>query len=308
MLVQFHKMHGLGNDFILIDNRHQQFKTNPVLLRQLANRHTGIGCDQFLILEAPTSDTAYLNFRIFNADGSEAEQCGNGMRCITLFLGLQGEISSTDFTINGAAGDIICRWRMDDPINQASINMGEPKLSAAEIPMDCNYLQALDNGRWRLESDKLKIQFSAVSMGNPHAIVLADEHPDLSLEQLSALLSQHPAFPSGVNIGLVENYSANSVQLRVFERGSGLTQACGSGACAAMAALRLTGKIDHSVSVHQPGGELVVNWYGSEDVSVSERNLEGNLAHTNRSNNNDLWMTGPASYVFKGEFRDEYKR
>ncbi|MBE9548120.1 MAG: diaminopimelate epimerase [Proteobacteria bacterium] len=306
MAIQFHKMHGLGNDFVLIDNRQQQFKPDTKLLTGLANRHTGIGCDQFLILEAPALPSAYLNFRIFNADGSEAEQCGNGMRCITQYLGMQGEISTAEFIINGIAGPVVCRWQPDGELNQVAINMGEPVFQSADIPLETHHLQALGNSNWHLQIGDIKLKLSAVSMGNPHIVLLAEDQPGVSLEMLANLLSEHPAFPAGVNIGLVENFSFKEINLTVFERGSGPTRACGSGACAAMAALRLAGKIDRRVTVRQPGGELVIEWDGIRETSEVESSPCGGLAIVSDADDNALWMTGLASYVFKGEFRDEH--
>lgn len=299
-------MHGLGNDFILIDNRQQSFKPTTEQLQQLANRHTGIGCDQILILEASSRQSAYLDFLIFNADGSEAEQCGNGMRCITHYLGLMGEISRKEFSINGIAGPIFCRWQPAGLDNQVAINMGQPTFESAEIPLDIRQLKPLENSRWELQAGDISLQFTGVSMGNPHAVLIAEEQVVINLETLANLLSQHPAFPAGVNIGLIENYTPSKITLSVFERGSGPTRACGSGACAAMAALRLAGKVNRRVTVCQPGGELVIEWCGLRDKSDTESNLDsgGFLSETD---NNELWMTGPASYIFKGEFRDEYK-
>lgn len=301
MAIQFHKMHGLGNDFILIDNRRQPFKVSPGQLKTLANRHTGIGCDQFLILESPADTSAYLNFRIFNADGREAEQCGNGMRCITHFLGLQGEISNEEIAIQGIAGQVVCRWQPDGLKNQAAINMGEPVFQAASIPLETSHLQALGNSHWQLQAGDISLKFTAVSMGNPHIVLLAEDQPEASLLMLANLLSEHPAFPAGVNIGLVENFSSDKIKLSVFERGSGPTRACGSGACAAMAALRLARKIDRRVTVSQPGGELVIEWDGLKETSEVESSPCGSLSNLS-ADSNKLWMTGPASYVFKGEF------
>jgi len=306
MDIVFHKMHGLGNDFILIDNRQQSFKPNTEQLQQLANRHTGIGCDQFLILEAASQPSAYLDFRIYNADGTEAEQCGNGMRCITHYLGMNGEISNEEFSINGIAGPVSCRWQPTGVAGQVAINMGQPIFEPADIPLDISQLKSLGNFRWQLQASDINLPFTGVSMGNPHIVFMAEDQAAVSLEVLANSLSDHPAFPTGVNIGLIESYSTSKITLSVFERGSGPTLACGSGACAAMAALRLAGKIDHRVTVCQPGGELVIEWCGLTDKSDIDNspNSERLLSETDSK---ALWMTGPASYSFKGEFKDEYK-
>ncbi|MCF6225850.1 MAG: diaminopimelate epimerase [Xanthomonadales bacterium] len=306
MNIVFHKMHGLGNDFILIDNRRQSFKPSTEQLQQLANRHTGIGCDQFLILETASQPSAHLDFRIYNADGTEAEQCGNGMRCITHYLGMNGEISKQEFSINGIAGPVSCRWQPTGVAGQAAINMGQPIFESADIPLDIRQLKSLGNSRWQLQASDINLPFTGVSMGNPHIIFIAEDQAGISLEVLANSLSNHPAFPAGVNIGLIESYSASKIALSVFERGSGPTLACGSGACAAMAALRLAGKIDHRVTVYQPGGELVIEWCGLRSKSDA-KSSQGESCFLSQTDNNELWMTGPASYTFKGEFRDEYK-
>lgn len=299
-------MHGLGNDFVLIDNRQQSFKPTTQQLQELANRHTGIGCDQFLILEAASQQSVYLDFRIFNADGGEAEQCGNGMRCITLYLGMKEEISTNEFIINGIAGPVSCRWQPAGLANHVAINMGQPNFEPADIPLDISQLKSLGNSRWQLQSDNISLQFTAVSMGNPHIVLIADDHAGINLEMLANLLSSHAAFPDGVNIGLVESYTQDKINLSVYERGSGPTRACGSGACAAMAALRLAGKTNRRVTVCQPGGELVIEWKGLRDKSGTESKLDSEVL-SSQTDNNKLWMTGPASYIFKGAFRDEYK-
>ncbi|MCF6262342.1 MAG: diaminopimelate epimerase [Xanthomonadales bacterium] len=304
----FHKMHGLGNNFILIDNRQQSFKPRTEQLQQLANRHTGIGCDQFLILEAASLPSAYLDFRIYNADGTEAEQCGNGMRCITHYLGMNGEISNEEFSIHGIAGPVSCRWQPKGVAGQVAINMGRPIFEPTEIPLDTRQLKSLANSRWQLQAGDINLPFTGVSMGNPHAVFIAEDQAAISLEALANSLSNHPAFPAGVNISLIENYSASKITLSVFERGSGPTRACGSGACAAMAALRRAGKINHRVTVCQPGGDLVIEWCGLREKSDSDTSQNSeNERLLSETDNNELWMTGPASYIYKGEFRDEYK-
>ncbi len=299
MKLKFHKMHGLGNDFILIDNREQSFQADSGKIKYLADRRTGIGCDQVLLLNPPELASNHLDFRIFNADGSEAEQCGNGMRCITLYLAMSGEIDTQNLQIAGIAGVVDICWQQQGTAMQASINMGQPSFSAAQIPLATEHLESLGDAFWQLDLNQLKLQFYAVSMGNPHIVILAQDHPGITLEELSQELENHPAFPAGINIGLIESYTQKQIVLQVYERGSGKTLACGSGACAAMAALRRAGKVAQQVTISQPGGDLSVDWPGLQPQS--EQLI---LAQTGRSGNNGLWMSGPAAYVFQGETDD----
>lgn len=292
MSLKFHKMHGLGNDFILIDNRSQNFKPETNLIQCMADRHKGIGCDQLLLLNPPEQDDSYLNFRIFNADGSEAEQCGNGMRCIALYLAISGELNDNCLQIAGLAGPVEICWQPH--ISKAKINMGQPVFAPEQIPLDTNKVVAVDDFLWQLDLADTQLQFYAVSIGNPHIIILAEDYPGKTLEFLAQKLTEHPAFPAGVNIGLVESYSREQIVLQVHERGSGQTQACGSGACAAMAVLRQAGKVEQLVTVIQGGGKLDIEWPAEKLM----------LAQTGRSSNNDLWMSGPAAYIFQGETDD----
>ena len=298
-MIKFHKMHGLGNDFVLIDNRQQNFLPEPKRIRQLANRRTGIGCDQVLLLNSPELASSHLDFRIFNADGSEAEQCGNGMRCIAMYLARTGEINQQCLQISGCAGPVEICWQQNGTAARAKVNMGQPIFAAAQIPMDTSQLRALDNSLWQLELADLTLNFYAVSMGNPHLVVLAEEHPGITLETMANKLAAHPAFPGGVNIGLIKSFNRTQITLQVHERGSGQTRACGSGACAAMAALRQAGKVDSSVTIYQAGGELNTEW-----PAIDSPDQQLKLAPTGRNSNNDLWMSGPAAYVFQGETDD----
>ncbi len=292
MSLKFHKMHGLGNDFILIDNRSQNFKAEANLIQRMADRHSGIGCDQLLLLNPPEHSENHLDFRVFNADGSEAEQCGNGMRCIAMYLAMSGELSDESVQIAGTAGPVEICWQQQN--SRARINMGEPQFNPEQIPLNTDKLASADDFLWKLELADMQLQFYAVSIGNPHIVILAEDNPGITLEFLAQELTENLAFPAGVNIGLVETYSRTQIVLQVHERGSGQTQACGSGACAAMAALRQAGKVEQQVTVIQAGGKLDIDWPADKLM----------LAQSGRNGNNDLWMSGPAAYIFQGETDD----
>ena len=272
MAVTFHKMHGLGNDFILLDLRHQEFAINQDVATQLANRHTGIGCDQILILRKPANDQQLASFEIWNADGSRAEQCGNGVRCLGLYLFQRLEAPAGQFVLGGPAG-IVKIECLDD--GQVRVDMGQPAFEAHRVPV---LLEAID-GWYPLEIDQTHYRLGAASMGNPHALMLVDDINTTDVTRLGAAISQHPAFPQGCNAGFAEIVDRGNIRLRVFERGAAETRACGSGACAAMSILRRADLVDQTVNVTQAGGNLIITWTGGEKPVI---------------------MTGPATHVFKG--------
>jgi len=273
----FHKMHGAGNDFILIDLRKQQLVLTPELARTMADRHLGIGCDQLLIVYEPLDPTNIARYEILNSDGSHAGQCGNGARCIALYLGMTGEIGDDTFALESPSGLIhIDRC----PDGEFEIDMGEPNFEPGVIPVN---LRA-ENGRFQLDSDQGPMEFGAVSMGNPHALLEVDDIANAGLDTTGAWLSQHEIFPRGCNVGFAEIQDRNNIRLRVYERGSGETLACGSGACAAVAILRRENRLAHEVNVLLPGGHLVIKWPG-----IGSR----------------IRMKGPATHVFRGTVSHE---
>lgn len=272
MSVSFHKMHGLGNDFILLDLRQQEFTINQNVAKQLANRHTGIGCDQILILRKPADDRQLASFEIWNADGSRAEQCGNGVRCLGLYLFQRSEAPAGQFLLGGPAG-IVKIECLDD--GQVRVDMGQPAFEAHKVPV---LLESID-GWYPLEIDQKHYRLGAASMGNPHALMVVDDIDTTDVTRLGAAISQHPAFPQGCNAGFAEIVNRGRIRLRVFERGAAETRACGSGACAAMSILRKADLVEQTVNVTQAGGNLIITWTGGEKPVI---------------------MTGPATHVFKG--------
>jgi diaminopimelate epimerase len=272
MAITFHKMHGLGNDFILLDLRQQDFVINSNVAVQLANRHTGIGCDQVLVLRKPLNDQQLASFEIWNADGSSAEQCGNGVRCLGLYLKQRGQAPTGRFLLGGPAG-IVKIECLDD--NQVRVDMGQPAFEARRVPV---LLEPVD-GWYPLEIDQRHYRLGAVSMGNPHALMLVDNINTAEVARLGATISLHSAFPQGCNAGFAQIMDRDNIRLRVFERGAAETRACGSGACAAMSILRKADLVNQTISVTQAGGSLIISWSGK---------------------NKPVIMTGPATYVFEG--------
>lgn len=272
MAVTFHKMHGLGNDFVLLDLRHQDFQINAGVAAQLAERHTGIGCDQVLVLREPATGLQTASFEIWNSDGSRAEQCGNGVRCIGLYLQMTSESQTRQFLLGGPAGEVQVNC-LDE--GQIQADMGKPVFEAESIPVN---LETVD-GWYTLEIDQQQCQLGAVSMGNPHALMVVNSVENTDISHLGAIISTHPAFPEGCNAGFVEIMDRSNIRLRVFERGAAETRACGSGACAAMSILRRAGLLEKTVNVTQAGGILIIDWTGGNDPVV---------------------MTGPATHVFEG--------
>lgn len=273
MPVTFHKMHGLGNDFILLDLRCQEFRLDANIVRGLAARHTGIGCDQVLILGQPHNDSQLASFEVWNADGSRAEQCGNGVRCMGLYLQMHSQTQLGRFSLGGPAGAVHLECLADGMVQ---VDMGRPLFEAQQIPV---MLEAV-NGWYPLEIDGRQYRLGAASMGNPHALMVVDDLERTDVARLGAAISTHPAFPDGCNAGFVQIIDRENIRLRVFERGAGETLACGSGACAAVSILRRAGLVEKTVHVTQAGGALIITWTGGEKPVI---------------------MKGAATHVFEGK-------
>lgn len=274
VIIEFTKMHGLGNDFVVIDAIHQTLNLQPEQIRQLAHRRHGVGCDQVLLVESATPQSPCdFRYRIFNADGREVEQCGNGARCFALFVREQGLTDKTAIMVETAAGQIELRMEED---GQVTVDMGPPYLEPWQIPFDAPIART----SYPLEVDGHTYTIGAVSMGNPHAILHVDDVALAPVAQLGPLIERHLRFPRQVNVGFMQILSAEEIRLRVFERGVGETQACGSGACAAVVSARLQGLLADKVVVELLGGRLTVAWSGEPAAHVV--------------------MTGPATSVFKG--------
>lgn len=272
MVITFTKMHGLGNDFVVIDAISQTVSLTPEQIRRLAHRHLGVGCDQVLVVERPHHAAADFRYRIFNADGSEVEQCGNGARCFVHFVREHGLTDKREITVETAGGIIRPRIEAD---GRVTVNMGVPRFAPQEIPFEAE-APAL---RYKLAVGGIAATIGAVSMGNPHAVMqVADVH-SAPVAELGPLIENHPRFPKRVNAGFMEVVAPDHIRLRVYERGAGETLACGTGACAAVAVGRRWGLLEETVKVDLPGGDLTIRWQGD---------------------NNPLWMTGPAVRVFEG--------
>jgi len=272
MMISFAKMHGLGNDFMVVDTISQNVFFNESQIRKLANRNKGIGFDQLLIIEPPPQPDVDFHYRVFNADGSEVGQCGNGVRCLAIFvrqMGLTWKQKIRVSTINGIMDLQLMRNGL------VSVDMGVPQLEPKKIPLDIEQ-QAV---RYQIELKEQNLSFGSVSMGNPHCVLSVDDVKAASVESLGTEINEHHLFPEGVNVGFMQIVSDTEVRLRVFERGSGETLACGSGACASMVVGRLQNKLQQKVKVFLPGGHLHIDWAG-----------EGQ----------SLKMIGPAEFVYHG--------
>ncbi len=282
----FTKMHGIGNDFIVFDEASApDGLPNTTQWRQLANRHTGIGFDQALVISAPRRPGTDLYYTIVNADGSEVEQCGNGARCVAEWLRLQGRTGSAGRLAMDSAGGIV-NARLEHP-GLVSLDMGEPRFDPASLPFlappRAGGAGVAAPGRehfHRLDVGGRDVEFAVASIGNPHAVLFVEDVAHALVAELGAAFQVVPAFPRRVNVGFLQIVDATHVKLRVFERGVGETLACGTGACAAVAVGRKAGRLAGDVEVALPGGTLSIRWGGPGEP---------------------LWMTGPAAVAFRGQ-------
>lgn len=273
MRLRFTKMHGLGNDFVMIDAISQKFAITSERARILADRHFGIGCDQVLVVEPPRSPDMDFRYRIFNQNGNEVENCGNGARCFAIFVRQRRLTGKRIIRAETAAGELVLHVHAD---NRVTVDMGTPVLAPAAIP----FLESQEAAAYSLSLPDRALTIGAVSMGNPHAVTVVDSVDDCDVEVLGPLVEQHASFPRRVNAGFMQIITRKHVKLRVYERGAGETLACGTGACAAVVAGRLQELLDSEVIVELPGGELSIQWLG-----------EGQ----------PVMMTGPATTVFHGQ-------
>lgn len=274
--MRFAKMHGAGNDFAVIDCRAGAALPDAEQIRRMGDRHFGIGFDQLLTIEAPHSQNAVASYRILNQDGSFAGQCGNGARCVAHWLVRSGVTTAPEFLLDSPAGLIRVRRNGNDYV----LGMGHPRFSPAQIPLLAE-AQAL---QYYLPLDGATHAFSAVSMGNPHAVFRVDSILDAPVERWGKAVQAAQVFPEGVNVGFAEVLDRGNIRLRVYERGVGETLACGSGACAAAVSLMQQNLVARSLAVHLPGGTLMIDW--PDDAAV-------------------VTMTGPAVWVYDGEWRDD---
>ncbi len=277
MPLKFSKMHGLGNDFIVIDAINQDFKPEPEQIRAWARRNTGVGFDQLLIVEKAESDQAAFKYRIFNADGGEIEHCGNGARCFARFVHQQ-KLTDLKVIPVETSGGLIQLEILDD--NRVRVNMGVPQFEPRLIPLDTDE----QSDQYSLDIDGRTIQFSALSIGNPHIVTQVEDVELAEVETIGALLECHAFFPRRVNVGFMQVIDRGNFKLRVFERGVGETRACGTGACAALVAGQRLDLLGQRANAYLRGGELKLEWQGGA---------------------NPVMMTGETAMVFEGEIDND---
>jgi diaminopimelate epimerase len=273
MLLKFTKMQALGNDFVVLDAVTHPITLRPEQLRHLADRHFGVGCDQILQVEPPREPGIDFHYRIFNADGGEVEQCGNGARCFVRYVHNRGLTDKTEIRVGTLGGVIVPRLESDDRV---TVDMGTPEFEPSRIPFEAPRRALV----YRLEVDGRQVEISAVSMGNPHAVQIV---PDITCAPVTSegpLIECHPRYPRRANAGYMEIVDRRRIRLRVYERGSGETLACGTGACAAVVSGIARGLLDDTVVVTTRGGDLGISWAGGAAP---------------------VMMTGPAETVYEGE-------
>lgn len=273
MLVRFTKMHGLGNDFMVLDLVTQRVKITPKLVQKLGNRNLGVGFDQLLVVEPPSTPEVDFHYRIFNRDGSEVENCGNGARCFAKFVRDKRLTAKSEITVETANGRAVLKVLPD---KRVEVNMGAPVLAPLSVPFVADEPAPI----YEIDVEGEIFDISVVSMGNPHGVLLVDDVDEAEVDVLGPMLEAHPRFPMRANIGFMQVVSPKEINLRVFERGVGETMACGTGACAAVVAGSLRGLLEMPVTVHLPGGDLEISWLGEGRPVV---------------------MTGPATTVYEGQ-------
>ena len=272
MQLKFTKMQGVGNDFVVLDAVNQRVSLDSTLVRRIADRHFGVGCDQILLIEPPRATNTDFYYRIYNADGNEVQHCGNGARCFLKYVRDKGLTAKTEIRVETLSGIIVPKLEAD---GQVTVDMGPPEFAPEKIPFAADR-QALT---YWLEVDSHPVEISAVSMGNPHAVQVVDDVEQAPVLTQGPLIEHHPRFPQQANAGYMEVVDRRHIKLRVYERGAGETLACGTGACAAVIAGITRGYLDTPVSVHTRGGLLAIAWGGG---------------------GRPVMMTGPAETVFEG--------
>jgi len=282
MRLKFTKMQGAGNDFVVVDGVSRAVEITPERARRIADRHFGVGCDQVLVVEKPRSKDADFRYRIWNADGGEVEQCGNGARCFVRFVHDQGLTKKNEIRVETLSGIIVPRLEAD---GQVTVDMGAPQFDAERVPFDVRGLQPVLGGkRWPLDLGGREAAVAVLSMGNPHAVQTVADVDSAPVTAEGPLIERHRRFPQRVNAGYMQVLGRTRIRLRVWERGAGETLACGTGACAAVVAGIREGLLEDSVEVDTRGGRLTIRWRGGD---------------------NPVLMTGPAVSVFEGEIEIE---
>ena len=275
MLLRFTKMHGLGNDFMVVDLISQRVHLSSEQIRYLGNRNTGVGFDQLLLVETPQSPDVDFRYRIFNSNGTEVEHCGNGARCFAKFVHDQRLTGKRDISVQTSNGRIMLKVRDDHAVE---VDMGEPVLQPDQVP----FKATTQAPSYSLEQDGHNYTLGVVSMGNPHAVLVVDDVASAPVFELGSKLEQHPRFPNKANIGFMQIIDRNTIKLRVFERGVGETKACGTGACAAVVVGQQQGLLDTNVTTQLTGGNLAIRWQGP---------------------GHHLFMDGPATHVYEGQIK-----
>ncbi|RYD15888.1 MAG: diaminopimelate epimerase [Lysobacteraceae bacterium] len=276
--MRFSKMHGLGNDFVVVDCRERALPLDADGIRLLGDRHFGVGFDQLLTIERARDDACAYAYGIWNTDGTRAGQCGNGLRCVARWLARDGAIGVGRTRLESPSGPVTVELLPDGDVRA---DMGEPRFEPAAIPLLAGAPDAQDE--YTIAAGGMPLRVGAVSMGNPHAVLEVADVAQAAVAELGPRIETAPAFPESCNVGFAEVLARDAIRLRVWERGVGETLACGSGACAAVAVLRRRGRLDAEVRVALPGGALRIEWEGPGAP---------------------VWMTGPATFVFEGEFGD----
>jgi diaminopimelate epimerase len=272
-LVKFTKMHGLGNDFVVFDFVTQHASLSHEKIRAIANRHFGIGCDQVLVVEPPSQPDMDFRYRIYNADGNEVEQCGNGARCFAKFVHDKKLISKKTILVETLGGPLKLQLEKN---NLVSVNMGLPEFEPEKIPFQAE----MAAGSYTILANGQEHEIGAVALGNPHAVLLVEDVERAPVNSLGPAIESHTRFPSRVNVGFMQVMSPGEIKLRVYERGVGETLACGSGACAAVVVGIARGILENEVDVHLRGGKVKIKWQGQ---------------------GSPVEMTGPAATVFEGQ-------
>jgi diaminopimelate epimerase len=272
MQINFSKMHGLGNDFMVIDNVTDNIFVTPEQIKQMADRNFGIGFDQLLMVEPPYDPDLDFHYRIFNADGSEVNQCGNGARCFAHFVKMKGLIQKQKVKVSTKGGKLTLFLERDGSV---TVNMGTPRFEPKQVPFTANKIEST----YILRVDEQTFLCGVVSMGNPHCVIMTEDVDSVDLDTIGPLLSQHERFPEQANIGFMQILTDDKIKLRVWERGVGETLACGTGACAAVVIGHLQKKLGEEVTVQLPGGELSIRYKGMGD---------------------SVKMSGPTTHIFDG--------
>ena len=280
MKLRFAKMHGIGNDFMVLDLVTQNVELTADRIKRWSDRRTGVGFDQLLAVMPPSDPTADFRYRIFNRDGTQAEQCGNGARCFAKFVRDHGLSVKQGLTLETSSGLVRTRMLEDDRVE---VEMGVPGVAPGDVPFRPEAAEALAGGvRYRLPVADGEVVVAPVSIGNPHAVIEVDDIVNAPVKRLGVQVQACEAFPEGVNVGFLQIVKPDFARLRVFERGAGETRACGSGACAAMVVGRLTGQLESRVTVSLRGGEVQLHWPGA---------------------GGSVTMTGPAAQIYEGQIR-----